>query len=187
MKILAGTAGGFTVCREMCRAAGGNASRVPSPRRRRRRRDIGFGASRCVIAFTAALNNALMAPMPLVSADVRGWFLIPPSCASQVARLSRVSVTSIPPLLDAVFDFTARLCNRRFLRRLGVGHFKVCGDVAFELARVGVLARRRLRFAPRPGRPQLGLVVTEVSKVPIWKACSINGLRLGVRSNLLIL
>jgi hypothetical protein len=32
-----------------------------------------------------------------------------------------------------------------------------------------------------------GLVVTEVSKVPIWKAFSINGLRHGVRSNLLIL
>jgi hypothetical protein len=32
-----------------------------------------------------------------------------------------------------------------------------------------------------------GLVVTEGSKVPIWKALSINGLRHGVRSNLLIL
>jgi len=34
---------------------------------------------------------------------------------------------------------------------------------------------------------RLGLVVTEGSKVPIWKALSINGLRHGVRSNLLIL
>jgi hypothetical protein len=34
---------------------------------------------------------------------------------------------------------------------------------------------------------QPGLVVTDVPKVPIWKALSINGLRHGVRSNLLIL
>lgn len=32
----------------------------------------------------------------------------------------------------------------------------------------------------------LGLVVTDVPKVPIWKAFSINGLRHGVRGNLLI-
>ena len=33
---------------------------------------------------------------------------------------------------------------------------------------------------------QVGLVVTDGSKVPIWKALSINGLRHGARNNLLI-
>ena len=39
----------------------------------------------------------------------------------------------------------------------------------------------------RDALERAGLVVTEGSKVPIWKALSINGLRHGVRSNLLIL
>jgi hypothetical protein len=36
-------------------------------------------------------------------------------------------------------------------------------------------------------RRSRGLVVTDVPKVPIWKALSNNGLRHSVRSNLLIL
>ena len=47
--------------------------------------------------------------------------------------------------------------------------------------------RCRAIEASGSGSGQLGLVVTEGSKVPIWKALSINGLRHGVRSNLLIL
>ena len=43
------------------------------------------------------------------------------------------------------------------------------------------------RIRMRRHQSQLGLVVTEGSKVPIWKALTINGLRHGVRSNLLIL
>jgi winged helix-turn helix protein len=47
--------------------------------------------------------------------------------------------------------------------------------------RILALSIMRERYA------EFGLVVTEGSKVPIWKALSINGLRHGARSNLLIL
>jgi hypothetical protein len=53
--------------------------------------------------------------------------------------------------------------------------------------REAAYAFARGRTGTRQRRYRNGLVVTEVSKVPIWKAFSINGLRHGVRSNLLIL
>ena len=138
---------GLTICRKILRAAVGNASPVPSPRRRRR--VVGFGeGARGVIALTTARNSALMVPVPLASVDIlssveiRGWFSIPPAGASSAAGLSRVFVTSIPRAFYGLLDRLAVPRPSRLFCGLGVGDLDIFRRAAFGLARVGGFARR---------------------------------------------
>jgi hypothetical protein len=76
------------------------------------------------------------------------------------------------------------------IRRLDRGEFMRSSEELLSLlSRVGEWRSTRLTQAATGLElvGNIGLVVTEGSKVPIWKALSINGLRHGVRSNLLIL
>src|SRR6516225_7618976 len=114
----------------------------------RRRVFAGRGASvpRGAIAFAAARNVPLIASMPAASGDappvllVRGWSLIPPAGASPVAGLSRVPVTSLKPVRDALLGFRPMRRERRFFGGLAVGHLAILGGCA--LPRVAVFALR---------------------------------------------
>jgi CubicO group peptidase (beta-lactamase class C family) len=99
-------------------------------------------------------------------------------------RRSRANQLRYPPGKGWRYSNIGYLRVRQLIERTT----KMSLNAALSCAVFEPLGIRNARLArERADLRGVGLVVTEVSKVPIWKAFSINGLRHGMRSNLLIL